>query len=812
MKPHKPSTSLSKANHALREGDYVKAIKLYELCDKATPALKSAITFNSQLALSRFIENKDSVLSTSKTVSLTPLHQLERDSSDDNYWLSLGDDPHFQLFFDSQPSLAAGWHRVDMLIDSTGKNNLARIYIDHGNSYSEANALCFPYQKNTLATRVFHSENPIQNIRFDPKEAQGRFAIKVMQWRSLSDEAALRLMISQLSWQNPSKKYVDESELFAELKLEAQNKSVELSELVTQKYHQLFENTPKAASYKEWIEQFETPHLPTLTEARKIIADFSHKPLISIVMPTYNTDDILLRECIESVRNQSYTNWELCIADDASPKQNVKATLEYYKKIDKRIKIIFRQKNGHISLASNSALQLAKGKFVALLDHDDLLPEHALLYVVEAINRNPKANIFYSDEDKLDLRGERTDPHFKSSWNPDLFYSQNYISHLGVYKRSLLTRISGFRTDVEGSQDYDLMLRCLPYVKNSEIVHIPRILYHWRTVQGSTAMSAGQKSYTTDAGIKALTDYFANKKNGVIVLKGPVSNTYRTKWPLPKKPPLVSLLIPTRDRRALTEVAVRSIIDKSDYTNFEILILDNGSTEQDTLDFFEKIQEEDARVRVLRYDFPFNYSAINNFGAKNSRGEIIGLVNNDVEVINPDWLSEMVSHALRDEVGCVGAKLYYSDGTIQHAGVICSIGGVAGHSHKHWPNEHPGYFSRLILTQNLSAVTAACLLVRKSIYEEVGGLDEENLHVAFNDVDFCLKVRAAGHRNVWTPYAKLFHYESISRGAEDTPEKIARFNKEVDFMKNKWTVALEEDPYYNPNLTKEHEDFSLRNS
>jgi glycosyltransferase involved in cell wall biosynthesis len=810
MKPYKPSTNFSKANHALREGDYVKAIKLYELSEKTTPALKSAIAFNSQLALSRFIEKNNSVLTMSKAVTLTPLHQLEVDSADDSYWLSLGDDPHFQLSFDSQPSLDAGWHRVDMLIDSTGENNLARIYFDYGNSYSEADALRFPYQKNTLTTRVFYSESPIKNIRFDPKEAQGRFAIKALQWRSLSDESALRLMASQLAWQNLSNEYVDELELLAEFKLEAQQKNIELRELITQKYNQLFENTPQGANYQEWIDRFETPFLPTPAVAKQIISDFKQRPLISIVMPTYNTDDALLRECIESVRSQSYTNWELCIADDASPKQSVRATLEYYRSIDKRIKVIFRQKNGHISLASNSALQIAQGKFVALLDHDDLIPEHALLYVVEAINNNPKANIFYSDEDKLDLVGKRIDPHFKSSWNPDLFYAQNYVSHLGVYKRSLLTRISGFRTGVEGSQDYDLMLRCLPNVKHNEIVHIPKVLYHWRTVEGSTALSAGQKSYTTDAGVKALKDYFAREKNGVTVLEGPVPNTYRTKWPLPANPPLVSLLIPTRDRRALTEVAVRSIIDKSDYKNFEILILDNGSTEQDTLDFFEQIQKEDNRVRVLRYDFPFNYSAINNFGAKNSRGEVIGLVNNDVEVINPDWLTEMVSHALRKDVGCVGAKLYYSNGTIQHAGVICSIGGVAGHSHKHWPQEHPGYFSRLILTQSLSAVTAACLLVRKSVYDEVGGLDEENLHVAFNDVDFCLKVRSAGHRNVWTPYAKLYHYESISRGAEDTPEKVARFNKEVDFMKNKWLESLEEDPYYNQNLTKTKEDFSLR--
>ncbi len=340
-------------------------------------------------------------------------------------------------------------------------------------------------------------------------------------------------------------------------------------------------------------------------------------------------------------------------------------------------------------------------------------------------------------------------------------------------------------------------------------MHIPRVLYHWRTIEGSTALASGEKSYTTDAGIKALRDYFANQQPGVEVDAGLVPNTYRVRYPIPEPAPLVSLLIPTRDRRSLTETAVRSILEKSTYTNFEILILDNGSVEADTLEFFRQIQLEDRRVKVLAYDFPFNYSAINNFGARHARGSVIGLVNNDVEVINPEWLTEMVSQCLRPEIGCVGAKLYYSNDTVQHGGVILGIGGVGGHSHKHFPRHHPGYFSRLLLTQSLSAVTAACLLIRKEIFEHVNGLDEENLHVAFNDVDFCLKVREAGYRNLWTPYAELYHYESISRGAEDSPEKIARFTREVNFMKSKWGKHLEVDPFYSKNLTKDREDFSF---
>jgi GT2 family glycosyltransferase len=370
--------------------------------------------------------------------------------------------------------------------------------------------------------------------------------------------------------------------------------------------------------------------------------------------------------------------------------------------------------------------------------------------------------------------------------------------------------IGGFRQGVEGSQDQDLLLRCLPHTAKGEIIHIPHVLYHWRALEGSTALESGEKSYTTKAGIKALRDYFDSQgMASVKVEANSVPNTYRIKWPVPQPEPLVSLLIPTRDRRDLVEVAVRSILNKTTYNNYEILILDNGSVEFETLEFFNSVQKEDIRVRVIRYDHPFNYSAINNFGVGHAKGDLIGLINNDVEVISPDWLSEMVSHAVRPEIGCVGAKLYYSNDTIQHGGVILGIGGVANHSHKNAHRNFPGYFSRLISTQNYSAVTAACLITRRDIYEKVGGLDEQNLKVAFNDVDFCIKVREAGYRNLWTPYAELYHHESVSRGAEDTPEKQTRAKAEVNFMKEKWGKLLLSDPYYNSNLTNEREDFSI---
>ena len=567
---------------------------------------------------------------------------------------------------------------------------------------------------------------------------------------------------------------------------------------------------PTAVSYKEWIEAIEASGLPSDSDVQRMMTAFTVKPLISVVVPVYNTAPTHLKSCIESVRAQSWPHWELCIADDASPKAHVQDILTDYMARDSRIKVCFRQTNGHICEASNSALALAGGEFVALLDHDDELVRHSLLSIVAAINDTPDAQVLYSDEDKLNDKGQRFDPHFKGDWNPDLLFSQNYVSHLGVYRRDLLQRIGGFRVGLEGSQDHDLLLRCLPHIEDKQIVHVPRVLYHWRATEGSTALSPEEKQYSTDAGVRALRDYFAqNGPDGVAVERGLPPHTYRVIWPVATPAPLVSLLIPTRDKREVLEVAVRSILNKTTYLNFEIAILDNGSVEPETLQWFESVQRNEPRVRVLRYDSPFNYAAINNFGEKHARGSVIGLINNDVEVISPGWLTDMVGHVCRQDVGCVGAKLYYSDGTIQHGGVILGIGGVAGHSHKYAPANDHGYFRRLLLTQAVSAVTAACLLVRREVYREVNGLDEQNLAIAFNDVDFCLKVGQAGYRSIWTPYAELYHHESVSRGSEDTPEKAVRFQAEAEFMMKKWGEQLKRDPFYSPHLTLEREDFKI---
>lgn len=567
-------------------------------------------------------------------------------------------------------------------------------------------------------------------------------------------------------------------------------------------------NLRKNPDYQIWIRNNESDILN--------IKSLEFTPLFSIITATYNIDKKYLVEMIESVIAQTYENWELCIADDASISEDTLKTLKYYESRYKNISVIYRQENGHIAKASNSALSLASGMYVAFLDHDDTISPNALYEMAKKLNSNKNLKLIYSDEDKIDENSKRFMPHFKSGWNPDMFFSQNYICHFVVLKKEIVDKIGGFRDGYDGSQDYDLLLRYLEYLKYDEIDRVEKVLYHWRAIKGSTAYGSNEKNYAHEAGLKALQNYFLKKDKKISVENGLVTNTYRVIYPsfiqdpvsMTKNYPLVTLLIPTRDAYNILHKCVDSIIEKTEYPNYEIIVLDNETTCEKTLEYFEKIKKH-KNIRILEYHKPFNYSAINNFGVKHSNGEIIGLVNNDVEVISEGWLTEMVSHAIQDDIGAVGAMLYYDNDTIQHAGVVMGIGGVAGHSYKYFKRGSYGYYSRLMVIQNLSAVTGACLLVRKKLYEAVGGLDEKNLKVAFNDVDFCLKLLEKGYRNLWTPYVELYHHESISRGGEDSPSKIKRYDNEVKYMKDKWLKYIEADTLYNRNLTKKYENFGI---
>lgn len=549
--------------------------------------------------------------------------------------------------------------------------------------------------------------------------------------------------------------------------------------------------------YLRWIKRYDCVDEATREAIRTRISAFPFHPRISVVMPVHDPRPEWLAAAIESVKNQLYPHWELCIADDFSQDPAIRQLLEKYVAAESRIRVIFRDRDGHICAASNSALSLATGEWVALLDHDDLLAEHALYCVAETIVNNPRAQLLYSDEDKIDEAGRRHSPYFKCDWNVDLFLSQNMFSHLGVYRKALIDKVGGFRPEFEGSQDYDLALRCVERVGDGSVYHIPRVLYHQRVHPGGTVASTDTKSCAMLAGKRALDEHF--DRIGVDARVEWTGCGYRAHYALPQALPLVSLIVPTRNGLKLISQCINSICTKTLYPRYEILVIDNGSDDPETLSYF-RLLADNSRIRIIRDDRQFNYSALNNAAVREARGEIIGLLNNDIEVITPEWLGEMVSLALQPGVGAVGAKLLYPDDTIQHAGVVLGIGGVAGHIHKFAPGTFTGYMNWAGVIRSYSAVTAACLIIRKSIYLEVGGLNEQDLAIAYNDIDFCIRVRNAGYRNVWTPYAELYHHESATRGADNVPERRVRHMKEFSWMTSRWGDALLGDPAYSPNL------------
>lgn len=519
-----------------------------------------------------------------------------------------------------------------------------------------------------------------------------------------------------------------------------------------------------------------------------------------MIIPVYNPKVTWLETAIESVIAQTYGNWQLCLVNDASPNAEVAARLDQFAAGDERIVVHHREQNGHIAAATNDGLDMATGDFVAFMDHDDALAPFALsLIALESGDRD----ILYTDEDKIDAGGRHYDPHFKPPWNPELLLGQNYISHLTTIRRSLVTEVGGMRSGFDGSQDHDLLLRTTAATTSDRICHIPFVAYHWRAIEGSTALAPGEKSYTEEASIRALTDHLGGDWK-VDRANGPTA--YRSTPPLDGAP-LVSIVIPTRDRLNLLTQCIDSL-KRTTYPNYEIVIVDNDSEEQATRDWFTSF-DNGADRRVVSSPGPFNFSTINNLGVRESSGELVLLLNNDTEVINPEWLTEMVRWIQQDGVGAVGAKLLYPHDTIQHAGVVLGFGGFAAHGQNHEPADATGYFNRLVLAHEAGAVTGACLLTTRHIWDELGGL-EEKLAVAFNDIDFCLRVRhEAGQRIIWTPEALLYHHESVSRGREDDPDKVARFVGEVDLVMERWADLLDDDPAYSPNLSLEGYTFTL---
>ena len=711
-------------------------------------------------------------------------------------FLSTSDDPQL-LIRPLRGKFLSGSVEVRCRVDGEDEIYPLRFYYDIGNGFNEHDAFSMEATTNIVSHAKVDLPAGIKAMRFDPGVKPGKIIIREFDLQNIST-----LTIFRKLWAD-NKHKIDGVDSLLKMTGKAFDviRNGGFGALEDRAYPNM------NGSYQQWISRYDMLTNADHNKIKREISNFSLQPLISVVMPTYNTNPMLLRKTIQSVRNQLYPNWELCIADDFSTNDQVREVIQAEAKEESRIRFVFRAENGHISEATNSALELATGGYVAFLDHDDLLSQNALFEVAKVINNNPDVGIIYSDEDKINEDDYRYDPYFKPDWNPDLFLGQNFINHLSVYKLELIKKIGGLRVGYEGAQDWDLAFRVIEHNGDSKIVHIPKILYHWRATPGSTARDITQKDYIAKAQGKVLDEHFSRTGQSV-KLENILNAFWKIEYEIPKPSPLVSIVIPTKNQKRVLEKCIESLTSLTDYEPYELLVVNNRSDEEETLQYLEKLKA-DPRITVLDYPWQFNYSAINNFAVKKARGEVLCLLNNDIEIIKGDWLKIMVSLAVRPKTGAVGAKLLYPDHKIQHAGVILGLGGVAGHAYLLKDENYIGQMGRALLMQNYSAVTAACMVVEKAKYEQVGGFNENELKIAFNDIDFCIRLMQAGYRNVWTPEAKLIHHESVSRGFDDTPDKQERFKSEINYMKETWGEILENDPAYNPNLTLDHEAFTL---
>lgn len=566
--------------------------------------------------------------------------------------------------------------------------------------------------------------------------------------------------------------------------------------------HERFE--PEEVPYGPWYQAY-VPDQETLEAQKK--HKFDYRPLISIAVPAYQTPVEFLKQMIESLISQTYPEWELCIANASPDNEEMQRVLADYSAKDSRVRFCNLKENLGIAENTNRAFSMAKGEFMGLLDHDDLLAPNALYEIVQALQDHPQADALYTDEDKVTTElDEHFQPHLKPDFNLDLLRSNNYICHFFVVRRSIVEKAGGFRKEFDGAQDYDFIFRCTENAR--EVLHVPEILYHWRTHKASTADNPASKMYAFEAGKRAIEANLERTET-----KGVVSHTqdlgfYRVKYPVQGKP-LVSVIIPNKDEKETLQTCMEMLNSNTSYQNFEIIIIENNSTTDEIFRYYKELSK-DPRIHLLRWGKEFNYSAINNFGVAHAKGEYLLFLNNDIKSINPDWMEELLGVCQRPEVGGVGAKLIYPDNTIQHAGCVVGMGGIAGHMFVDMPADRTGYLHKASLLQDMSAVTAACLMMKKEVFEETGGFTEE-LAVAFNDVDLCLKVRKNNHLIVYDPYAKLYHMESKTRGAEDSKEKVRRFQTEIEYMRCHWLDILKNgDPYYNKNLSLTKWNYSLK--
>lgn len=566
--------------------------------------------------------------------------------------------------------------------------------------------------------------------------------------------------------------------------------------------HERFE--PEEVPYGPWYEAY-VPDEAALEKQRH--HHFEYSPLISVAVPAYRTPEKFLAQMIDSLLAQTYGNWELCIANGSPEDSAMKKVLEEYTKKDSRIRVSELTENKGIAGNTNAALEMAQGEFVGLLDHDDLLAPNALYEIVRALDEDRNLDAVYTDEDKVTTElDEHFQPHLKPDFNLDLLRSNNYICHFFVVRRSIVQKVGGFCQEFDGAQDHDFIFRCIETAE--KVGHIPEILYHWRTHKASTADNPASKMYAFDAGKRAIEAHLKRTGTEGIVSHTPDLGFFRVKYPVQGQP-LVSVIIPNKDEKETLKACIDSIREKTEYPNYEIIIVENNSTTDEIFQYYKELSQ-DPRIRLLRWKKEFNYSAINNYGVRHANGEYLLFLNNDVTVITPGWIKELLGVCQRPEVGAAGVKLIYPDNTIQHAGCVIGLGGIAGHMFVDMPANRTGYLHKASILQDMSAVTAACMMMKRTAFEEAGGFTEK-LSVAFNDVDLCLKVRKNHKLIVYDPYVQLYHMESKTRGAEDNKEKVRRFQEEIEYMRCQWIDILKKgDPYYNKNLSLTKWNYSLR--
>ncbi len=719
------------------------------------------------------------------------------------------DDPWLDLhFLETPPTGALSGLRVRM--SGLDEHNVpsARLYLDYGDGFEPHDALDLPPCSGTETiefTVPLAGAHLLKSIRFDPHDRPNEIRIERIAFVPQIDvDEALDAAAAA---------YPPEIEIADALAAARQTLRGGTALTVKQAHRvTLLLSSPyrgRQLDYGIWRRRWIEPRRQDYARIAEMTAELKVRPRFSFVMPVYNTPIGLLQECLDSMLNQTYQDFEICVADDNSPNPEVLETLERYARRDPRIKIAARRHNGHISAASNSAAALATGDWIVLIDHDDLVPDYCLFTVAWYINKHPEGRVFFSDEDKITLLGERVQPYFKGSYDPFLMYGHNMVSHLGVYRRDLFEQVGGFRLGLEGSQDYDLLLRCAEAAGETAIVHIPHVLYHWRAIPGSTAVSADQKGYAIHAAVAAINGHFERLGLPLRSVEG-FSAGCTGLAPAKIVKATVSIIIPTRDHGDDLQACIESVL-ASDHADAEIIIIDNGSTDEASRSYLAEL-ERDGVARVIPHDAPFNFSEINNLGARHATGEILCFLNNDTEVLSSGWLAR--ARVLLDlpGVGMVGARLLYPDGTLQHFGLVTGMADhrVAGAPHLGQPGEASGYFGKARLMQQFSAVTAACMFVKADVFAKVGGFDEE-LRVAYNDVDLCLKVRKAGFKIVGDPDIVLIHKESKSRGSDLTGERSERLNAEGRLMRERWAATLDNDPFYSPNLSLDRGDFVVAN-